>query len=110
MGTRSPLRSGHPTRTEEWHAPEPTADDDPEIARRPVAPKRVPDSIETVRLELARFLSRTAFPAPLDLADTLRDRHAPDPLVEAVERRPHEARCATVHEPAESVVRARHTR
>lgn len=45
-----------------------------------------------------------------DLADTLRDQHASDPLVEAVERRPHKARYATVHELAESVVRARHTR
>ena len=99
---RGLLRSGHPTRTEEWH--------DPEIARGPVAPNRAPDSIETVRLELARFLSRTAFPSgPRDLANTLRDKHAPDPLVEAVERRPHKARYATVHELAESVVRARRT-
>ncbi|MFD7480212.1 DUF2795 domain-containing protein [Streptomyces sp. NPDC059837] len=107
---RGLLRSGHPTRTEEWHDPEPTADDDPEIARGPVAPNRAPDSIETVRLELARFLSRTAFPSgPRDLANILRDKHAPDPLVEAVERRPHKARYATVHELAESVVRARRT-
>ncbi|MEV5463471.1 hypothetical protein AB0L17_35825 [Streptomyces cellulosae] len=26
------LRSGHPTRSEEWHDPEPAAEDDPEAA------------------------------------------------------------------------------
>lgn len=31
------LRSGHPTRSEEWHDPEPTAEDDPEIWGGPVA-------------------------------------------------------------------------
>ena len=32
------LRSGRPTRTEEWHDPEPAAEDDPRIAGGPVAP------------------------------------------------------------------------
>ncbi|WP_405883950.1 DUF2795 domain-containing protein [Streptomyces sp. NBC_01136] len=104
---RELLRSGHPTRTEEWQDPEPTADDDPEIVRGPVSPNRAPSSIETVRLELARFLVRTTFPAgPRDLADVLRDQHAPDPVVASVERLPHKARYATVHELAESVVHA----
>src|SRR5690242_20154306 len=42
------LRSGHPTRTEEWHDPEPFADDDPEVARGPVTPGRGPTSLESV--------------------------------------------------------------
>lgn len=105
------LRSGHPTRTEEWQDPEPAADDDPAIVRGPVAPNRAPSSIESVRLELARFLSRTSFPAgPRDLVGVLRDKHAPDPLAEAVDRLPHKARYTTVHELAESVVRAQRTR
>ncbi len=55
------LRSGHPTRTEEWHDPEPFADDDPEVAHGPVTPGRDPSSLEAVRLELARTLARGDF-------------------------------------------------
>ncbi|WP_374984945.1 DUF2795 domain-containing protein [Streptomyces fradiae] len=79
------LRSGHPTRTEEWHDPEPVADDDPELAQG-----RVPgDAFESLRLELARHLARTPFPAHRgDLLRVLRERHAPDPLTERVEDLP----------------------
>ncbi|GGZ05001.1 DUF2795 domain-containing protein [Streptomyces poonensis] len=102
------LRSGHPTRTEEWHDPEPTAEDDPEVWQNPGSPGRTPVArLESVRLELARVLGRTSFPAgPRRLADGLRDRHAPDGLVEAVERLPESERYATVHELAEAVVGA----
>jgi hypothetical protein len=99
------LRSGHPTRAEEWNDPEPTADDDPVIAGGPVTPGRAPASLEAVRLELARILGRTAFPAgPRELADTLGRKHAPDGLVEPVERLPRDARYANVQELAEAVV------
>ncbi|CAL9580984.1 DUF2795 domain-containing protein [Streptomyces sp. enrichment culture] len=79
------LRSGHPTRTEEWHDPEPVADDDPDLAYG-----RVPgDTFEALRLELARHLARTPFPAHRgDLLRVLRERHAPDPLTERVEDLP----------------------
>ena len=40
------MRSGHPTRTAEWHDPEPAAEDDPEVWRGPVVPGRVPVVIE----------------------------------------------------------------
>ncbi|GHI29728.1 hypothetical protein Sdagh_14580 [Streptomyces daghestanicus] len=80
------LRSGHPTRTEEWHDPEPIAEDDPEVAYGPVTPSRAPSSLESLRLELARNLTRGAFPAgPRELARGLRRGHAPDALVERVE-------------------------
>jgi len=103
---RELLRSGHPTRTEEWHDPEPTADDDPELAGGPVTPGRTRASVETVRLELGRLLGRTAFPAgPRELGVLLRDKHAPDVLVESLERLPHKARYTTAHELAEAVVR-----
>lgn len=63
------LRSGHPTRTEEWHDPEPTAEDDPEVAGGPVTPGRTRASLAAVRLELAKVLGRGAFPAsPRELA------------------------------------------
>ncbi|MPY48326.1 DUF2795 domain-containing protein [Streptomyces acidicola] len=100
------LRSGHPTRTEEWHDPEPTADDDPEVAGGPVTPARAPARIETLRFELGRILGRTSFPArPRELMGILRNRHAPDTLVESLERLPRNARYGTAHELAEAVVR-----
>lgn len=100
------LRSGHPTRTEEWHDPEPTADDDPRIAGGPVAPGAAGASLSTVRLELARHLNRSAFPASARrLAGALRRAYAPDTLVEAVERLPHKEHFGTVQELAEALTR-----
>ncbi|KAB1149814.1 DUF2795 domain-containing protein [Streptomyces luteolifulvus] len=100
------LRSGHPTRTEEWHDPEPTADDDPRIAGGPVAPGGSGASMEAVRLELARLLGRSSFPADAaGLARALRRKHAPDALADAVERLPRRERFATVQELAETLTR-----
>ncbi|WP_217239095.1 DUF2795 domain-containing protein [Streptomyces sp. AC555_RSS877] len=100
------LRSGHPTRSEEWHDPEPTADDDPAVWGGPVAPGRAGASLETVRLELARILGRSSFPATsLELAGTLRRKNAPDVLVEAVERLPRNESYATVQELARTLTR-----
>ncbi|MDX3451374.1 DUF2795 domain-containing protein [Streptomyces sp. ME02-8801-2C] len=99
------LRSGHPTRTEEWHDPEPAAEDDPRIAGGPVAPGRSPAALETVRFELARYLTRTSFPAgPRELRGLLRHGNAPDTLVEPLERLPRNARYASVQELAVAVV------
>jgi hypothetical protein len=101
------LRSGHPTRTEEWHDPEPTADDDPPVAGGPVTPGAAPGSVASVRLELARLLGRTSFPAgPRELIGALRSRHAPDALVEPLEHLPRKARYATAQELAEALVRS----
>ncbi|MDN0198415.1 DUF2795 domain-containing protein [Streptomyces sp. S.PNR 29] len=101
------LRSGHPTRSEEWHDPEPTAEDDPEVAYGPVTPSRGPTSLETVRFELARILTRGTFPAsPRELTRALRRGNAPDALVEQVERLPHSARYGTVQELAEALTEA----
>ncbi|MFI5684259.1 DUF2795 domain-containing protein [Streptomyces sp. NPDC051636] len=99
------LRSGHPTRTEEWHDPEPSAEDDPEVWGGPVAPGRAGATLETVRFELARTLGRSAFPAgPPDLARALRRKNAPDAMIEAVARLPRQARYTTVQELAEALV------
>ncbi|MGW5122752.1 DUF2795 domain-containing protein [Streptomyces sp. NPDC004069] len=93
------LRSGHPTRSEEWHDPEPTAEDDPEVWGGPVAPGGSRASLESVRLELARILGRSAFPAgPGELTRELRRKNAPDALIEALQRLPHKARYANVQE------------
>jgi hypothetical protein len=97
------LRSGHPTRTEEWHDPEPSAEDDPQVAGGPVAPGGTA-SLATVRLELARILGRGAFPAgPRELIGELRRGYAPDALVESLERLPRSARYANVQELAEAL-------
>ncbi|RZU23643.1 DUF2795 domain-containing protein [Streptomyces sp. BK239] len=99
------LRSGHPTRSEEWHDPEPSADDDPEVWGGPVVPGTSRASLATVRLELARILGRGSFPAgPEDLTRALRRKNAPDGLVEAVGRLPRGERYATVQELAETLV------
>ena len=101
------LRSGHPTRTEEWLGPEPYAEDDPEVAYGPVTPSRAPARVEALRLELARVLGRTSFPAgPAELVGVLRGKHAPDGLVEPLEGLPRTARYDSVHRLAEAVVHA----
>ncbi|MBO4255522.1 DUF2795 domain-containing protein [Streptomyces griseorubiginosus] len=98
------LRSGRPTRTEEWHDPEPTADDDPEVAGGPVANTA---SLARVRTELARHLNRHVFPAgPRELTAALRQAHAPDTLTERVDHLPGSARYTTVQQLAEAVVEA----
>ncbi len=93
------LRSGHPTRSEEWNDPEPAAEDDPDVARGPVTPGRGPTYLEALRLELARNLTRSTFPAgPRELTRALRSGNAPDALVEGLDRLPHKARYDNVQE------------
>ncbi|WP_250400305.1 DUF2795 domain-containing protein [Streptomyces cellostaticus] len=102
---RGLLRSGHPTRTEEWHDPEPAADDDPEVWAGPVAPGQVGASLETVRLELARHLGRHAFPAGAgELARALRRRNAPGALIDAVAGQSRSHRYENVQQLAEALV------
>ncbi|MFG2549998.1 DUF2795 domain-containing protein [Streptomyces sp. NPDC048581] len=97
------LRSGHPTRTEEWHDPEPSAEDDPQVAGGPVTPGTTA-SLAAVRLELARILGRSAFPAsPRELIGELRRGYAPDALVESLERLPRSTRYTNVQELAEDL-------
>ncbi|MFD7401740.1 DUF2795 domain-containing protein [Streptomyces sp. NPDC059866] len=96
------LRSGHPTRTEEWNDPEPVAEDDPRIAGGPA----MPGSLAEIRLELGRILGRSAFPAgPGELMNALRRRNAPDALIEPLRRLPRSARYGNVQELAEALTR-----
>ncbi|OXY90311.1 DUF2795 domain-containing protein [Streptomyces diastatochromogenes] len=98
------LRSGHPTRTEEWHDPEPTADDDPEVWSGPVGGLGSPASLERVRLALARNLNRHAFPADAhELARALRRGNAPGALIDAVSGLPRSHRYANVQQLAEAL-------
>ncbi|MCH0563434.1 MULTISPECIES: DUF2795 domain-containing protein [unclassified Streptomyces] len=104
------LRSGHPTRLEEWQDPEPAAEDDPQVWGGSVAPGGGAASLETVRLELARILGRGAFPADAaQLAGVLHRRNAPDALVDALRTLPRRERYGNVQELAEAVTgTARH--
>ncbi|OQR62681.1 hypothetical protein B6E66_18950 [Streptomyces maremycinicus] len=99
------LRSGHPTRVEEWHDPEPSAEDDPPLWGGPVVPGSSRATLETVRLELARTLGRSSFPAGAGaLAVGLRRKNAPDALVDAVRQLPGKDRYTNVQELAEALV------
>ncbi|OLZ66366.1 hypothetical protein AV521_28055 [Streptomyces sp. IMTB 2501] len=102
------LRSRHPTRVEEWHDPEPAADDDPEVWSGPVGGLGSPASLERMRAELARTLSRGCFPATArDLARMLRRRNAPGALADGVARLPHSARYENVQQLAEALASGR---
>ncbi|MEU0006794.1 DUF2795 domain-containing protein [Streptomyces sp. NPDC006314] len=98
------LRSGHPTRVEEWHDPEPAADDDPEVWSGPVGGLGSPASLERLRLELARNLSRHAFPATAgELARVLRRSNAPGGLIDAVAGLPRQDRYENVQQLAKTL-------
>jgi hypothetical protein len=86
---QSLLRSGHPTRAEEWHDPEPVAEDDPELALGPVPAPGSLGAKAALRFELGRHLGRTAFPSSRDgLLRTLRERNAPERLIDVVRAAP----------------------
>lgn len=97
------LRSGHPTRAEEWNDPEPEADDDPRLTRGPMPPEGARDleeaEAEALRSDLARHLGRETFPADREtVVRTLLDRHAPDELVETARGLPQSGRFVNVQE------------
>ena len=97
------LRSGHATRAEEWHDPEPAADDDPRVTDRAVSTgtraHRAEVRDEELRSELARHLGRHAFPGDRRrLRHALEDAHAPAGLLAEVEALPEGGRFRTVQE------------
>ncbi|WP_431041477.1 DUF2795 domain-containing protein [Streptomyces sp. P1-3] len=100
------LRSGHPTRAEEWHDPnpEPAADDDPTASFGPLPARGSRGEYEAMRFEIARHLARTAFPAKRAvLVRTLHERHAPDRVVALVESLPPDRTFHTVEDVASHV-------
>lgn len=93
------IRSGRPTRSEEWHDPEPAADDDPVVAGGLADVGG--DEVEILRFELARHLGRKAFPAGKNqLLRKLDREHAPGPLIDRVRSLPAGTTFHTVHEVA----------
>ncbi|MBH5337734.1 DUF2795 domain-containing protein [Streptomyces pactum] len=102
------LRSGHPTRSEEWHDPEPGADDDPSPGVGPASRPGTSGGYEAMRFELARQLGRTPFPAKRGaLLRMLHERHAPDQVIEMVESLPPDRTYRTVEDVASDVSRRR---
>lgn len=93
------IRSGHPTRVEEWHDPEPAADDDPEVTTGPVPAPGATGEAEALRFEFARHLGRTTFPAGRSaVLRVLHERHAPDQLIALAQELPAEETFQTVQE------------
>ncbi|KUJ70859.1 hypothetical protein ACZ90_00660 [Streptomyces albus subsp. albus] len=98
------LRSGHPTRAEEWHDPEPSAEDDPRPGVGPAVQPGTSGGYEAMRFELARQLGRTAFPAKRSaLLHTLHEHHAPDRVIEQVESLQPDRTYRTVEDVASEV-------
>ncbi|AEW97251.1 MULTISPECIES: DUF2795 domain-containing protein [Streptomycetaceae] len=98
------IRSGRPTRVEEWHDPEPGADDDPAVTTGPVS-AGAPD-LESLRFELARHLGRKAFPAKRrTLLRDLESAHAPDALTELVSGLPPETTYQNVQQVTQALRR-----
>ncbi|CAL9377026.1 DUF2795 domain-containing protein [Streptomyces griseomycini] len=99
------LRSGRPAHVEEASDPEPPADDDIRVdPGGPVPPPgeerdraRAEAEADSLRLELARHLDRTAFPADRrSVLDALEAHHAPDPVLEAARGLPEDGTYADV--------------
>ncbi|MFI2373467.1 DUF2795 domain-containing protein [Streptomyces sp. NPDC018964] len=106
------LRSGRPTHVEEASDPEPPADDDIRVdPGGPVPPPgeerdraRAEAEADSLRLELARHLDRTAFPADRrSVLEALEAHHAPDPVLEAARRLPEDGTYTNVTEIVEAL-------
>ncbi|WP_131765041.1 DUF2795 domain-containing protein [Candidatus Protofrankia californiensis] len=89
------VRARRDTRTEEWRSAEPPGEDQPQVS---VIPERSGSERATstntsaaveARSELARWFDRHDFPArAARLAYVLRNRNAPEQLIEALTARP----------------------
>jgi hypothetical protein len=86
-------------RVEEWHDPEPSGEDQPDVAGFPDPdrdlPGGAPEGISVVEAEqrsrFARYLSRSLFPAdPSALQAAARAAHAPDDVLALLDELPEE--------------------
>ncbi|MFC8727593.1 DUF2795 domain-containing protein [Streptomyces bacillaris] len=88
------LKSGQPAHAEDFHDPEPPADDDPAVAASPGG----------LQAEVARHLHRTSFPTDArGLLAALEEEHAPGDLVDAVRGLPEDGRYETPAEVARAL-------
>jgi hypothetical protein len=80
------LKSGQSTHAEDFHDPEPPADDDPTTG----------SPSGSLQAEVARHLERNAFPTDTaGLLSALEEAHAPGELLDAVRRLPEDGRYET---------------
>ena len=89
------LKGEHATRAEEWREVEPVAEGEPDIGADPAGtlvggtPVGMDADAVVARAELARWLTRAAFPGDRDaLVEAARDARAPDAVVEELQRLP----------------------
>lgn len=86
-------RGGHTGRAEEWHEPEPSGDDQPDVDLRPDGsltggtPPGMTNADVEGRAELARFLRPSAFPGKArKLLDVARSEQATDDVIGELSR------------------------
>jgi hypothetical protein len=109
--TEGLVRSGHPTRVEEFRAPEPAGEDQPTGDEHLMGPGREPgtapgltnDDIE-VRSEIARFLDRAALPGGRDdLVAAAEEHQATDRVLELLRQLPADAQFQNVQDVARAL-------
>ena len=89
------LKADRQTRAEEWREVEPSAEGDPDVDADPSGtlvggtPAGMDRDAVVARAELARWLDRADYPSDgPQLVEHARDHHAPDAVVEELQRLP----------------------
>jgi len=109
--TEGLVRSGHPTRVEEFRDPEPAGEDQPTgdehlmgPGREPgTAPGLTPDDVET-RSEIARFLDRSALPGSRDdLLASAEQNQATQRVLDLLQQLPADAQFENVQDVARAL-------
>lgn len=109
--TEGLVRSGHPTRVEEFRDPEPAGEDQPTgdehlmgPGREPgTAPGLTPDDVET-RSEIARFLDRTALPGSRDdLVASAEQNQATQAVLDLLQQLPADTRFENMQDVARAL-------
>ena len=93
--TAGMVAAGRSTRAQEWHDPEPSGEDEPDVDRAPDATLTggTPDGMTAADVErrsrLASYLDRSVFPATRStLVEDAEGNHAPDDLLADLRRLP----------------------
>jgi uncharacterized protein DUF2795 len=102
--TEGLVRSGHSTHAEEWHDPEPSGEDQPDVDRIPdgtphpaTPPGMTADDVER-RSELAQYIGKEAYPAVrAQLIDLVMERQAPDRIIDLVKNLPSDRQFENVN-------------
>lgn len=109
--TEGLVRSGHPTRVEEFRDPEPAGEDQPTgdehlmgPGREPgTAPGLSPEDVET-RSEIARFLDRAALPGSReDLLASAEQNQATQRVLDLLQQLPADARFENMQDVARAL-------